>query len=257
MRLSGALLAGLACFAATGPAYPAQQVSIIAHRGMSRDVPENTIAAFRQSLDRGVAIIELDLRITKDGQLVVIHDEALDRTTDCTGRVANMDLSGIKRCHAGGGERVPTFSEVLSMARGRPVRILADVKDGTPLAPVLEEIRSHHADRQIILGVRSTKHASRAHAALPAMTILAYMPTIADAGAFATAGVHAIRLWSDWVDADPGLIARTRALGPEVWVMVGHTLPARKRDWKALHERMIAAGAQGLITDRPDLISAP
>jgi glycerophosphoryl diester phosphodiesterase len=257
MRLRGPLLAGLACTATTAPAYPAQQAAIVAHRGQSRDVPENTIAAFRQSLERGVAIIELDLRITKDGQLVVIHDEALDRTTNCSGRVSDMDLSGIKRCNAGGGERVPSFSEVLSFVRSKPVRILADVKDGTPLAPVIEEIRSHQAGRQLILGVRSTKHAARARAALPDSTILAYMPAIADAPAFATAGAHIIRLWSDWVEADPGLIVRTRALGPQVWIMVGHDLPTRKRDWRALHGRMIAAGAQGLITDRPDLISAP
>ena len=238
------------------PSLPAQPIAIVAHRGLSRDAPENRIAAFRQSIYRGVVILELDLRITKDGQLVVIHDEALDRTTDCTGRVVDKEIAEIRRCDAGGGERVPSFAEVLSLVRDRPVRLLADIKDGTPLAPVFAEVRANHAGRQLILGVRSPKHAARSRVALPDATILANMPAIVDAPAFALAGAHVIRLWSDWVDSDPDLIARTRALGPEVWIMVGRSLPTRKRDWRTLHGRMIAAGAQGLITDRPDLISA-
>lgn len=233
----------------------ADPIAVVAHRGLSEGVPENTIAAFRQSIDRGVAIIELDLRATRDGQLVVIHDETLDRTTDCAGLVAAMDLEQVRACGAGGGERVPSFAEVLALVRGRPVRVLADVKAGTPLAPVLEAIRGHGAGQQLILGLRSVKHVRRAREALPDVQILAYMPEAADAAAFAEAGSHVIRLWSDWAEADPALIARTRARGSEVWIMVGRRLPAKEQDWRALHARMIAAGAQGLITDRPDLTS--
>src|SRR4029453_2543273 len=125
-------------------------------------------------------------------------------------------------------------------------------KDGTPIGPVLKAIRQLHAQRQVILGLRSVKHVARAPAALPDPTILAYIPPIGDAKAFADAGAQIIRLWSDWPDADPRLIGRTRALGPQVWIMVGRRLPAKPQDWRALHARMIAAGAQGMITDRPD-----
>jgi len=232
-------------------------VAVVAHRGLAEGVPENTIAAFRQSIERGVTIIELDLRVTRDGQLVVIHDETLDRTTDCIGPVAAMDLDKLRACDAGSGERVPSFAEVLTLVRGKPVRVLADVKDGTPLAPVLDAVRRQSAGRQVILGLRNTKQVRRARHALPDATILAYMREVADGPAFAEAGSHVIRLWSDWVEADPAVIARTRALGPDVWIMVGRRLPTRERAWRALHARMIAAGAQGLITDRPELISAP
>lgn len=255
MKLPGLALALLAAAAPAAPQRPA--VIIVAHRGLAEGMPENTLAAFRRSIERGVAIIELDLRISKDGQLVVIHDEMLDRTTNCLGSVAGMELAAIQACDAGGGERVPSFAEVLALVRGRPVRILADVKNGTPLSPVLEAVRQHGAERQLILGLRTTKHVARARAALPETTILAYLPRAGDAPEFAAAGANAIRLWSDWVDSDPQSIARTRALGPEVWVMVGRTLPAKKGEWWALHARMIAAGAQGLITDRPELVSAP
>jgi glycerophosphoryl diester phosphodiesterase len=254
--LAAAILAS-ALLAATAPAGSAPaNVTIVAHRGLAEGVPENTIAAFRQSLARGVAIIELDLRVTKDGKLVVIHDEMLDRTTDCIGLVAAMDLEKVLACDAGGGQRVPSFAEVLALVRSKPVRVLADVKNGTPLSPVLDEVRAHGAARQIILGLRSTKHVARARDALPDATILAYMSHVEDAQDFAEAGSHVIRLWSDWVEADPDVIARTRALGPEVWIMVGRRLPEKEREWRALHAQMIAAGAQGLITDRPDLTSA-
>lgn len=256
MKPVGLLLAGLACIAAPATAAPPQPVTIVAHRGLSEGVPENTLAAFRRSIDGGVAIIELDLRVTKDGRLVVVHDASLDRTTNCTGQVAAMELAQIRACDAGKGERVPTFAEVLALIRDRPVRILADVKAGTPLEPVLSAIRGHPAGSKIILGMRSPKQVTRARAALPTTTILAFIPAASDAPDFATAGANIIRLWSDWAETEPALIARIHALGPEVWITIGRSLPGKPDEWHALHKRMIAAGAQGLITDRPDLAVA-
>jgi glycerophosphoryl diester phosphodiesterase len=256
MRLAGLLLVALACMSA--PASAAQPVTIVAHRGLAQGVAENTLAAFRHSIGQGIKIIELDLRVTSDGQLVVMHDKTVDRTTDGSGRIDELTLAHIRTLKAGhNGEQVPTFAEVLALAEGKPVRILADVKAGTPLELVLREVRDRQAEQKVILGLRSIKHVVGARAALPGITILAYMPDQRNGPAFAKAGAHIIRLWSDWADADPRLIARTRALGPQVWIMVGRNLPSDEREWRALHGRMIAAGAQGLITDRPDLISTP
>ena len=250
----------LALFAAPAPAAAQQHLAIVAHRGLEKGVPENTLAAFRQSASRGIKIIELDLRTTRDGHIVVIHDATLDRTTDCRGRVADTTLIALKRCDAGWpthpGEQVPTFAEALAFVRNSPSRLLLDVKAAS-LDDVLRQIRHHHAEAKVILGLRSTKDIARARSELPGTTTLAFMPETTDAAAFAKAGAHIIRLWSDWVEADPGLVTRTRALGPEAWVMVGRRLPRKDREWRALHRRMIAAGAQGLISNRPDMISQP
>jgi glycerophosphoryl diester phosphodiesterase len=166
-----------------------------------------------------------------------------------------MTLARIKACDAGKGERVPTFAEALALVRGKPVRLLVDVKAGTALAPVLRTVKLERAEQKIILGLHNIKQVTRAHDALPGTMLLANIPSVTDAAAFAKAGADIIRLWSDWVDADPGMIARTRTLGPLLWIMIGRDLPSKPAQWRALHARMIAAGAQGLITNRPDLVA--
>jgi glycerophosphoryl diester phosphodiesterase len=261
MRLGGLLLAGLSCLAATAPAALPRPPTIVAHRGLAEGVPENTLAAFRQSIARGISIIELDVRVTKDGHLVILHDATLNRTTDCSGSLAELALAKVRTCDAGWpthpGERVPTLAEALALVKATPVRLLLDIKSGTPLEQVLAEVRGQNASMNVILGLHSVKEVERARADLPSATILAFMPERTDAGAFAKAGAQIIRLWSDWVEADPALVARTRALGPQVWILIGRSLPSSNDSWRALHARMIATGAQGLITNRPELISAP
>lgn len=99
---------------------------IIAHRGCSLRYPENTLIAFEKALESKVQMIELDVTLTRDRELVVIHDETLDRTTNGRGRVMDHTLAELKRLDAGGwfsrrftGEPVPTLADVLKMAVGR------------------------------------------------------------------------------------------------------------------------------------------
>lgn len=258
MRLSLPLLATVS--AAMAPAAPPQSITIGAHRGLAEGVPENTLAAFRHSLAAGIKVIELDLRTTRDSQLVVIHDATLNRTTDCSGAVAEQTLANIKHCDAGWpthvSERVPTLGDVLTLAANADARLLLDCKS-VGIDQMLREVRAHHAESKVILGLRSPNQIQQARAALPGVTIIAFMPERADAPVFVDAGADIIRLWSDWVESDPALVARTQALGKPVWIMVGRKLPRSNADWQALHGRMIAAGADGLVTNRPELISAP
>ena len=261
MRAAGPLLAGLACLASTALAAPPQPVTVVAHRGLADGTPENTLAAFLQSVERGIDTIELDVRTTKDGHLVILHDVSLDRTTDCSGLLADLSLERIKSCDAGWpshpGQQIPTLTEALDFARDRPVRLLLDIKPGTSVPAVLNAIRVHKAEAKVILGLRQVTDIAYVRSETPGVLVLAFMPTLADASRFATAGASIIRLWSDWVETDPAIVARTRGLGSKVWIMVGRKLPKRDVDWQALHARMMSTGAEGLITNRPELISAP
>lgn len=87
----------------------------VAHRGASGEYPENTLLAFRKALAAGALWLELDVRLTADGALVVIHDETLERTTDGSGRVSDLPLAELRGLNAGCGESVPLLTEVLGL----------------------------------------------------------------------------------------------------------------------------------------------
>lgn len=123
-----------------GPAAPApprlasKRVGIIAHRANSGDNPENTLAGIRAAFDAGADIVEVDVRPTAGGELVLMHDEDVGRTTNGSGLVSEKSLSEIRELDAGSwydlryaGERVPTLAEALLAAKGRG-KLLLDVK---------------------------------------------------------------------------------------------------------------------------------
>jgi len=96
---------------------------IIAHRGLDETYPENTLTAFKAALEKGMAI-EIDVRGTKDDELIVLHDDTVDRTTDGEGRVAQMTLTEVKALDAGSwwgeeftGERIPTLMETFDVVK--------------------------------------------------------------------------------------------------------------------------------------------
>lgn len=103
----------------------ARRCLVVAHRGASAAAPENTLAAFRLAIAQGADGVELDVRASRDGHLVVIHDASVERVTGAQGEIAAMDLAAIRRLDAGGGERIPLLAEVLELARGR---LLVDIE---------------------------------------------------------------------------------------------------------------------------------
>jgi glycerophosphoryl diester phosphodiesterase len=112
------------------------QTLIIAHRGDSAHRPENTLCSFASALEVGADLVELDVQLTADGQVIVIHDVRVDRTTNGTGDVRQMQLSEVRALSAGhpsqfgadyAGERVPTLAEALSLMRGR-ARVMIELK---------------------------------------------------------------------------------------------------------------------------------
>ena len=99
---------------ASPPDFLDGKVVNIAHRGgIIEGYPENTLAAFRRAIAFGAEVIEIDIRGTKDGEVVILHDETLDRTTNGKGSVTNYTLEELKEFDAGCGERIPTYEEVL------------------------------------------------------------------------------------------------------------------------------------------------
>jgi glycerophosphoryl diester phosphodiesterase len=100
-------------------------VTVVAHRGDWRNSPENSIQAFKNCIEMGVDMIEIDVRKTKDNELVIIHDATVDRTTNGKGKVSDLTLEEVKklRLRAGHGvvtrHEVPTLEEVLNLCKGK------------------------------------------------------------------------------------------------------------------------------------------
>ncbi|MGI8963878.1 MAG: glycerophosphodiester phosphodiesterase family protein, partial [Thermomicrobiales bacterium] len=90
-------------------------VRIYAHRGASADFPENTIPAFARAVELGAFGIELDVHLSRDGVPVAIHDESVDRTTNGSGLVADLDLADLQRLDAGERATISTLAEVLDL----------------------------------------------------------------------------------------------------------------------------------------------
>ncbi|WP_029594716.1 MULTISPECIES: glycerophosphodiester phosphodiesterase [Exiguobacterium] len=100
---------------------------IYAHRGYSAKYPENTLSAFKAALPH-VDGIELDVQLTRDGRLVVIHDETVDRTTNGSGFVKDMTLRQLRLLRTESGERIPTLEEVLVLLEPTDVTLNIELK---------------------------------------------------------------------------------------------------------------------------------
>ena len=96
----------------------------IGHRGAAGHAPENTLAAIWKARSFRADLIEVDLRKTNDGHLVLLHDDTIDRTTNKTGLVAGMSLEQVQRLDAGNGQRIPTLEKALEIAAGHMGMIL-------------------------------------------------------------------------------------------------------------------------------------
>ncbi|MGW3103288.1 glycerophosphodiester phosphodiesterase [Streptomyces sp. NPDC001100] len=146
----------------------------IGHRGVMGLEPENTLRSFVAAEQGGLDVIELDLHLSRDGALVVMHDADVDRTTDGTGPIAELTLDELRTLDAGRGERVPTFEEVLDAVRSPLQAEIKDLAAARALAEVMHrrdlvgrvEVSSFHDEAiteiaRLVPGVRTALIASR------------------------------------------------------------------------------------------------
>ena len=113
--------------------FKSKKVLVVSHRGDWRNAPENSLQAFKNCIDMGVDMIEIDLHKTKDGQLVLMHDNTINRTTDGKGKVSDYTLAELKKLHLRNGmgrvtfHQIPTLEEVLNLSKGK---ILINIDKG-------------------------------------------------------------------------------------------------------------------------------
>lgn len=117
-------------------------IEIAAHRGDVENFPENTLPAFESAFKKGADYIELDLHMTRDNVVVVIHDSTVDRTTDGAGAVRDYDYQELKKLDAGNGAYIPTFEEVLALAKDHDGKIMAEIKSPEIYPGIQERVYS-------------------------------------------------------------------------------------------------------------------
>ena len=125
--------------------------AVVGHRGAGDLKPENTLAAFNRAIELELDAVELDVRLTRDGHLVLLHDERLDRTTGGNGPLAEHDLRELMSLDAGGGQPPPTLSVALDLLGGSDLAIQIELKGpGTEITAVEAVRRAALTDRVIL-----------------------------------------------------------------------------------------------------------
>ncbi|CAM4241583.1 glycerophosphodiester phosphodiesterase family protein [Zobellia roscoffensis] len=154
-----------------------EKILVAAHRAAHQNYPENSIAAIRESIRMGIAIVELDIRVTKDNKLVVMHDRTVDRTTNGSGKVEQLtfkEIRSLRLKHKDDltDEQVPTLEEVLLEATGK-ILIDIDFKAAPKhIDKALALIEKHKMEDQIIFFLYDHKLSPKLHKKSPDITIM-------------------------------------------------------------------------------------
>ena len=246
-----------------------------AHRGGSKLAPENTVAAFERGVALGADALELDIQTTREGELVVIHDPTVDRTTNGTGPVSAFTLDELRKLDAGyrftpdegqtypfrgKGHIVPTLSEVFE--RFPALRVNIDLKESSAVRErrLWEMIRKMHLEERVLVAsgdlhepILRFRHFSGGRVATSASEkeIRAFMLAY-----FA----RATRLLRPAYDAlqVPEVHGRVRVVSPGM-VEAAHRLGLEVHVWtvdeREAMERLLSWGVDGIMTDRPDVLA--
>jgi glycerophosphoryl diester phosphodiesterase len=223
---------------------PHGRVLGVAHRGASRVAPENTLAAFRRALDAGAAAVECDVQRTRDGRLVVMHDQTVDRTTDGRGPVAALTFEEVRRLDAGrwldpafAGERVPSLDEVLDLLRGRAL-VLLEIKNGPMFyegieAQIAEALRRHGMlDAALVMSFDHPAVRTMRGAAPEVATGIIYNARLVDVAAAArAANADAVCPWWGLVTAGVVADAHEAGLGVFPWTIDDEPVVRRCLAW--------------------------
>ena len=216
---------------------------VIAHRGGASEAPENTLAAFRNALRSGADWSELDVGLSRDGRIIVIHDDTVDRTTDGHGRVEDLTLDDLRRLDAGRGERLPTLDEALAIPGARFVVEMKRSSRPDALADgTVRAIREANLQGRVVVASFERDLLQRVHQEDPSIPLLGFVGDERALGPMLELPLTVLGVSSNVVDA--ALSSRRPNLAIWAWTIQN---PAEARQ---LAER----GVDGIITDGPSAV---
>ena len=235
----------------------------IAHRGASGHglAPENTLAAFERAIEIGVDAVELDVRSTRDGALVVLHDPLLDRTTDREGPVHELTLAQVREADAGGwfgprfaGQKVPTLAEALDLLRRRALAVI-EIKTDHLAEAVLRVVDDLVAADQVVIQSFSSETLRRVKAidgAAPTALLVGNLPTSPSrirarrmVREVLSLGANILNIWHTTLT--PAFYEEVRKRGLTVWTWTV--------DEEVVLRDVVQMGVQGIATNHPDRLN--
>lgn len=260
--------------AAEHPYYTAERpaVMVIAHQGGNHLWPDNTLFAFQNAADLGADVLEMDLHITSEGVLVIIHDESVDRTTDGNGEVEAMTLAELKALdagyhwtrdegasypHRGQGIRIPTLEEVFQAFPRQRMTIEIKKTERSMAAPFCAMIRKYNMQERVLVASFHDERMAEFRAECPEVatssarqeTTIFVLLTKAWLGGLFSPEFHSLQVpkeSSGITVMTPGFVqaAHARNLKVEPWTINDPEQMKLYLEW----------GVDGMITDRPDLL---
>jgi glycerophosphoryl diester phosphodiesterase len=233
----------------TLPELPAARnaFTVIAHRGNHVNAPENTLAAYQHAIDCGADYIETDLRTSSDGQLVIMHDNTVNRTTNGAGKVKELSWAALREIRTHGGHQVPSFREVLELCKGR-IHIYLDFKDADVKATVAM-IRETGMEKQVLVYINSEAQYKAWRSIAPQIPLMLSLPdTVSDAATLnAFLDAHPVSaLDGNFKQYSRSMVDAAAKRGVAVWPDI-----QGPDEGPALWQQAAATGLRGLQTDRP------
>lgn len=238
---------------------PLFSVEIIAHRGASHDAPENTLAAAKLGWEQGADAVEIDIQISVDGRLMVLHDATTNRTTGRRGEISRLTAAEAQSRDAGSwkgarfaGEKIPLLEDILSTLP-KEGRLVIEIKTGPEAVPILARVLagSGHALKQFMIIAFDPAVAAEAKRLLPACKVLRLASHEPREPALQIdtlikisreAGLDGLNLSRKW-PVDAAFVRKVREAGLSLYIWTVDD-PTQAR-------RLVEAGVDGITTNRP------
>ena len=230
----------------------ARPARVIAHRGASGYAPENTMASFRMAYEMTADMVELDVYVSVDGTIGVMHDDTVDRTTDGTGRIEDMTLEQIQKLDAGvkfdakfKGERIPTLDEVLAWAAGK-IGGNIEIKGAGCEPGVVELVRKYNMADKVIVSSFHHEYLAKIRELAPEIPTGALIDDVEDPEAVIDA-CHPDAINPRYMKLSKKQVKQAHELGLKVNVYTVNDA--------ATMRMMLQMGADGIITNYPDVLA--
>jgi glycerophosphoryl diester phosphodiesterase len=230
-------------------------IIVIAHRGDHVEVPENTLAAYEKAIRHGADYVEIDLRTTKDGKLVIMHDASVDRMTNGKGKVQDLEYAAIRQLKITDKSKpgsatysIPAFREVLNLCKGR-IGIYLDFKEADP-ALAWRQIKEAGMEKNIVVYLNKEEQYGQWKKAAPQMPLMGSLP---DTARNSVSMEHFLDKFSLSVldgsieEYDAAMLSAAAKRGVAVW------LDTQSPDeGPAVWDKLLDSGIKGMQIDHPE-----